>query len=139
MVENSIMYKGTRYQLFNSKGNIIEEYDTRILKEEIKLKVKELDEQFTEEYHIKLGFSSKEKGNRKINEARQGILKDKDEQKKLLELDEQIKAEYELRKQLILNAKTCDEVHDAVHKPKKLVKVSKYLGLSSEYKLEDIE
>ena len=131
------MYNGIKHQLFDGQGNLIEETDTRILEEEVKLKVKELDEQFTEEYHTKLGFESKDKGNRKITEARQDILDDKNEQKKLLELDEQIKAEYKLRKQLILNAKTCDEVHDAVHKPKKLAKVKKYLGLSHEYKLED--
>lgn len=135
------MYTGKRYQLFDGKGNIVEEYDTRILEEEIKLNIKELDKEFTDKYHIKLGFDElqKEKANRKILEARQGLLSDKKETEALLLKDKELKEEYRLRKEMILNAKNCDECCEAVYKPKKLVKVSKYLGLSSEYKLEDID
>lgn len=65
------------------------------------------------------------------------MLSDKKERDDLLKKDVELKEEYRLRKEMILKAKNCDECCEAVYRPKKLIKVSKYLGLSSEYKLED--
>lgn len=131
------MYEGQKYELSDGKGNVILKEDTRILEQEMNSKLDELDKEFTEKYHEKLGLPNKEKGDRKIQEARLGISKDKKKEKELLKKDEEIKTEYRLRKEMILNAKDCDECHDAVHKPKKLVKKT-ILGITTGHKLEDI-
>lgn len=75
----------------------------------------------------------------KWDQARTNTMDDKKEQAELLELDKQFKKEYELRKQAIENATTCDEAHEACHYPKKVVEKKNLLtlGLTSTYILED--
>ena len=115
MVKGGLMYNGKKYELSDGKGNVLERSDDRVLAEEVRERLKELDKVFTDTYHKKLGFESKEKGNRKMLEARAGVLTDKTEQQELLSKATIINAEYTARKNKILSAKTCDECHNAVH------------------------
>lgn len=126
-----------RIETYDSNGNLIEVIDDRTDDEVKEQALEVLNEVFTLEYVEKFGFKDKEKGERKLLEARLGILDDKDEEKRILNLDKELKMEYKLRKENIRNAATLHEAEQAVAVPKKLVKKT-LLGITTGYKLEDI-
>lgn len=130
------MYDGFKYELSDGKGNILESTDTRILEQEINLSLDALNSDFTQTYHEKLGLLDKETGDRKIQQARLGILKNKAHEKTLLKLDKEIQLEYRLRKKGILDSTSCDECQRMVYSPKKVI-TKKILGITTGHKLED--
>ena len=132
--------RGKKYQLFGPEGLIYEE-DTRTLDTEIPALLEDLRTQFYLTYirkifNVKPSKREQERLQRKLDQARMGLLTDKEEERMILEKDKQVRIEYELRKREILNATNCDEAHVAAHYPKVL---NVKLGVSDPQTVDDYE